>query len=220
MFRDYIHINRERCHWVSSQKIKNSSGTACTCIYCTCYPRNSVYVYLSHLLSSEQRVRVSIARVILGTACTCIYRTYYPRNSVYVYLSHLLSSEQRVRLSIAPIILPNAKRIGSCLLLSLGVGRFVFMKPGCGTTCLLWSLGVQEVVGSRPGRTLVRKVFHHSRKLVRFTLLKCHTIQNSKFGSVSHRPSASPSYEASSHVNSYAYSDKLLHVLLLQIHVY
>ena len=32
-------------------------------------------------------------------------------------------------------------------------------------------------------------------------------------GSVSYRPSASPSYEASSHVNNYAYSGKLLLLL-------
>ena len=37
----------------------------------------------------------------------------------------------------------------------------------------------------------------------------------SMWGSVSYRPSVSSSYEASSHVNSYAYSGKLL-LLLLQ----
>ena len=38
-------------------------------------------------------------------------------------------------------------------------------------------------------------------------------------GSVSYIPSASPSYEASNHVNNYAYSGKLLLLLLLNIHI-
>ena len=56
---------------------------------------------------------------------------------------------------------------------------------------------------------IVRRVFQPARKLVRFSLLKCPSIPNSKssmWGSVSYGPSASPSYEASSHVNNYAYS--------------
>ena len=51
-------------------------------------------------------------------------------------------------------------------------------RVGCGTPCLLWSLGVREVVGSRPGRgNIVRRVFHPTRKLVRFSLLKCPSIK-------------------------------------------
>ena len=46
---------------------------------------------------------------------------------------------------------------------------------GCGTPCLLGNLGVREVVGSR-----VRRVFHPTRKLVRFSLLKCPSIPNSE----------------------------------------
>ena len=94
-------------------------------------------------------------------------------------------------------------------------------RVGCGTPCWLW-----EVVGSRHGRSnIVRRVYHPTRKLVRFSLLKCPSIPNSKFGtmssswgSVSYRPSASSSYEASSHVNNYAYSGKLLLLLLLCLH--
>ena len=58
-------------------------------------------------------------------------------------------------------------------------------RVGCGTPCLSWSLGVREVVGSRPGRgnivNIVRRVFHPTRKLVWFSLLKCPSIPNSKF---------------------------------------
>ena len=53
-------------------------------------------------------------------------------------------------------------------------------RVGRGTPCLLWSLGVREVVGSRPGGAMVRRVFHPTRKLVRFSLLKCPSIPNSK----------------------------------------
>ena len=55
-------------------------------------------------------------------------------------------------------------------------------RVGCGTPCLSWSLGVREVVGSRPGRgNIARRVFHPTRKLVRFSLLKlCPSIPNSK----------------------------------------
>ena len=81
-------------------------------------------------------------------------------------------------------------------------------QVGCGTPCLLWSLGVWEVVGSRPGRAIVGIVFHRARKLVRFFLFwnaLLFQILNSEivpWGSVSYRPYASPSYEASSHVNT------------------
>ena len=104
---------------------------------------------------------------------------------------------------------------------------FIYRLPvaervGCGTPCLLWSLGVREVVGTHPAPGQYMKSIHPTRKLVRFSLLKCPSIINSKFGttlspweSVSYRPSASPSYDASSHVKNYAYSGKLLLVLLL-----
>ena len=56
-------------------------------------------------------------------------------------------------------------------------------RVGCGTPGLLGSLGVREVVGSRPdGGNSIRTVFHPTRKLVRFSLLKCPSIPNSKFG--------------------------------------
>ena len=67
-------------------------------------------------------------------------------------------------------------------------------------------------------RAIVRSVCHPAKKLVRFSLLKCPSIPNSKFGSrphggsVGYRPSSSPSYEASSHVKNYAYSSKLLNL--------
>ena len=48
------------------------------------------------------------------------------------------------------------------------------------TPCLLGSLGVREIVGSRPGRGKVRRVFHPTRKLIRFSLLKCPSIPNSE----------------------------------------
>ena len=67
-----------------------------------------------------------------------------------------------------------------------------------------------------PPGAVVRKVFHRARILVRFPLLKCPSTPNYKFGSpqwgsvscIMIRPSASPSYEASSHVYNYAYSGK------------
>ena len=51
--------------------------------------------------------------------------------------------------------------------------------------------------------------------LIRFSLLKCHSIPNFKFGSgprgeVSYIPSASSSNKAFIHVKNYAYSGKLL----------
>ena len=51
---------------------------------------------------------------------------------------------------------------------------------GCGTPCQLGSLGVREVVGSRPARGKIRRVLHPTRKLVRFSLLKCPSIPNSE----------------------------------------
>ena len=64
----------------------------------------------------------------------------------------------------------------------------------------------------QPG-AILRRVFRPARKLVRLSLLKCPSIPYSKsspLGSVTYRPSASPSYEASSHDKNYAYSGKLL----------
>ena len=61
-------------------------------------------------------------------------------------------------------------------------------RVGRGTPCSLWSLGVREVVGSRPGRGNSKESFS----------------SNQKTGKV-----FSPD-EASSHVNNYAYSGKLL----------
>ena len=64
---------------------------------------------------------------------------------------------------------------------------FIYRLPmaervGCGTPCLLESLGVQEVVVSRPAAAaaIVRRGFHPTRKLVRFSLLKCPSIPNSE----------------------------------------
>ena len=97
-------------------------------------------------------------------------------------------------------------------------------QVGCGTPCLLWSLGVREVVGSRPDGAIVRRVFHPTRKLVRFSLLKCPSIPNSIFFLKYVVPvgkcklqtiCVSLLNEASSHVNNYAYSGKLLLLLLL-----
>ena len=57
-----------------------------------------------------------------------------------------------------------------------------------------WRSWVRTPVGP-----IVRRVFHPARKLARFPLLKCPSIPNS--GSrPCYRPSASPSYEASTHV--------------------
>ena len=53
-------------------------------------------------------------------------------------------------------------------------------RVGCGTPCLLGNLGVRQVVGSGPAGAIVKRVFHPTRKLVRFSLLKCHSIPNSK----------------------------------------
>ena len=50
-------------------------------------------------------------------------------------------------------------------------------------SCLSWSLGVREVMGSRPDRgNIVRRVFHPTWKLVRFSLLTCSSVPNSKLG--------------------------------------
>ena len=48
---------------------------------------------------------------------------------------------------------------------------------------------------------IVKRVFHPAKKLVRFSLLNSEVVP---VGSVSYKPSASPSYEASSHVKNYA----------------
>ena len=56
-------------------------------------------------------------------------------------------------------------------------------RVGCGTPCLLGSLGVREVVGSCPAGEIVRRVFHPTRKLVRFSLLKFPSIPNSEIRS-------------------------------------
>ena len=47
-----------------------------------------------------------------------------------------------------------------------------------------------------------------------FQILKYSEISSPPWGSVSYRPSASPSYEASSHVKNYAYSGKLLLLII------
>ena len=75
-------------------------------------------------------------------------------------------------------------------------------RVGCGTHCLLGSLGVREVVGSyqETGKVFSPEMPFYSKKFW----------NTSPWGSVSYRPSVSPSYEASSHVNNYAYSGKLL----------
>ena len=52
-------------------------------------------------------------------------------------------------------------------------------RVGYGTPCLLGNLGVQEVLDRAPK---VRKVFRPARKLVRFSLLRCPSIPNSKLG--------------------------------------
>ena len=54
----------------------------------------------------------------------------------------------------------------------------------CGTPCLLGSLDVREVVGSRPCRgNIVRRVFHPTRKLVRFFSPAMSSILNSELRS-------------------------------------
>ena len=52
----------------------------------------------------------------------------------------------------------------------------------------------KQNIGTLVGRQLVGRVFHPARKLpIRFSLLKFPLIPNSSWGSVSYRPSASPS---------------------------
>ena len=79
-------------------------------------------------------------------------------------------------------------------------------------------------VHARPG-AIVRRVFHPTRKLVRFSLLKCPSIPNSKFGttyspwrSVSYRPFASPSYEASSHVKKLCLFRQIIIIIIIIKH--
>ena len=79
-------------------------------------------------------------------------------------------------------------------------------RVGCGTPCLLGSLGVREVVGSRPNRGNSKESFSSYQETGKVFSPE----MPSPWGSVSYRPSASPSYEASSHVKNYAYSGKLL----------
>ena len=88
-------------------------------------------------------------------------------------------------------------------------------QVGCGTPCLLWSLGVREVVGSRLGRGNSKESCSSNQETGKgfspempfYSKFKKFWSTKSPWGSVSYRPSASPSYEASSHVNNYyAYS--------------
>ena len=88
-------------------------------------------------------------------------------------------------------------------------------RVGCGTHCLLWSMGVREVVGSRLGRGNSKESVSSNQETGKgfspempfyFQILKYSEIRRS----VSYRPYASPSYEASSHVKNYVYSGKLL----------
>ena len=94
---------------------------------------------------------------------------------------------------------------------------------GRGTPCLLWSLGVREVVCSLPSRGNSKESLSSNQETAKvfspempfYSKISNILKYVVPVGSVSYRPSASPSYVASSHVKNNAYSGKLLLLLLL-----
>ena len=143
-------------------------------VYVVCgYIYVFIYIYFG-LLS----ICVCICRYIYVSGYVCVYPcvgVYIYVIGIYIYICVYISECVCVYIYIC-------MSVCICMYMYVYVHHRLPMaeQVGCGTPCLLWSLGVREVVGSRPGRAIVRRVFHPNRKLVRFSLLKCPSIPNSK----------------------------------------